>query len=416
MKVREEVPEVDSKPTAIKFAGIQGFFWFTMATGGFVSAYLLSLGYSALQIGIVNALNACFALIAAPLWGLVSDRFRSARNVFLFVICTAIALCFFIPSAARITMFGLPLTFLLIPCMSFFREPADGLLDSWAVTNSYKHGWNSKYDFIRCAGSLGWVVACIGVSFLVKKTGYETIFHIAPLCLIPLAVLILTTHDVETFPDGRKSLTFKELEIGSLFKSYHYICFLILVLCAAMANNCAYNFIPYLMKNLGLDTTKYGLVIAWRAFSEIPALLICRKLRKKVPLQYLIMASTCLFIVEKFLSPMATSLPGLIFSNTFQGLGNGMFMSACVNYIYILAPGQLKATAQTVYKGTVCLANILCNLIGGMLVGSIGIRSYYDICGCIIIVGAVLFIVLFNVGDRILKIKRPTHIGYDALQ
>ena len=280
----------------------------------------------------------------------------------------------------------------------------DGLLDSWIVSSSYKQGWNSQYDLVRCAGSVGWAVANIGVIFLVAKTGYGMTFRIAPLCLIPLLILVLTNHDESAPSDGRKSLTLRELQVGSLFKSYRYICFLVLVLCLAMANNSAFNFIPYLMKNLGLDTTKYGLVSAWRALTEIPALLICRKLRNKVPLQYLIITASCLCLAEKFISPMATSLYGLVLSNSFQGLGNGMFMSACVNYIYILAPGQLKATAQTVYKGTICLANILGNLIFGMLVGRIGISRVYDVCGYTITIGVALFVFLLFIG---LKQNKP---------
>jgi len=412
VNMEEDAAKTDGKQAYVaKFAGIQGSFWFTLAMAGFTSAYLLSLGYSALQIGIINALNALFAIVAAPLWGLVSDRFRSVKKVFLMVICAAVVLCFFVPSAAKITLLGLPLTFLLIPVMSFFREPADGLLDSWIVTNSYRRGWNPRYDYVRCAGSVGWAVANIGAISLIGKAGFEIAFRIAPLCLAPLLILVLTSRDGDVPAAGGKALSLRELEIGSLFRSYHYICFLILVLCLAMANNSAFNFIPYLMKNLGLDTAKYGWVSAWRALMEIPALLLSRRLRKKVPLQYLIVAASCLCLTEKFLSPMATGLSGLIFSNTFQGLGNGMFMSACVNYIYILAPGQLKATAQTVYKGTVSLANILGNLIGGALVGSIGIRSVYGVCGVTITLGVGLFIFLMKAGDRLMKRKNPAPAG-----
>ena len=64
----------------------------------------------------------------------------------------------------------------------------------------------------------------------------------------------------------------------------------------------------------------------------------------------------------------------LVFA-AFYGLGNGAFLGTGTNYIYELAPVELRATAHSLFISVAQISGILGNLLGGVLFDTIGGKS-----------------------------------------
>lgn len=78
-----------------------------------------------------------------------------------------------------------------------------------------------------------------------------------------------------------------------------------------------------------------------------------------------------------------------------------MFIGCSSNYVYSLAPDHLKATAQTLAGSVSSLADIIGNLLGGYLLDAMGVRSFYTVCGGLILGAALFFLASFALGARL---------------
>ena len=157
------------------------------------------------------------------------------------------------------------------------------------------------------------------------------------------------------------------------------------------------------MKSVGADTEKYSILLAYRALFEIPFLLLMVKLRKRFPLKYLIMAAASFMAVECLcFSLFANSFLTILLFCTFFGLGNGLFLGSALNYIYDLAPDNLKASAQAFFVAVQSTAGILGNLIGGVVFDAIGAKLFYFSVFCLYLISIAIF-----AGSFLIRRKAP---------
>src|SRR5699024_1856280 len=123
-----------------------------------------------------------------------------------------------------------------------------------------------------------------------------------------------------------------------------------------------------------------------------PFLLLMVRLRRRFPLQVLVIFSPLLMAMECLgFALFARNLPGMLFCCTFYGLGNGLFIGSSLNYVYELAPAHLKASAQAFFVAVSSVAGILGNLFGGALFDALGAYSFYILVGGLFLLSALIF-------------------------
>lgn len=385
------------------FSGVEFTYWFAAAATGYLTVLLQGQGMSSTQVGVINAVNSAVAILAAPFWGTISDKMRSIRRVLILCLAVGALMWAVIPATLQIDLGPFPLAFLLIPIGGFFRMPAGSLKDSWVVQNANVHGLN--YGAMRLWGSISYAIMAIALSAILPHTGVECTFYIYGIATIPLLLLAWYIKD-----DGQKvkSVSFREMQIGRLFKDYYFVTFLIFSVALNMPTNTAMSFFPYLIDAVDGDTAQLGLVMGYKAILEIPVLLAMARLRKRFPLPVIISGAAVMFMTESLLYSVATNMTSLVFISTFHGLGGGILIGAASNYVYSLTPEGLKATAQTVYGSMNSLAGIVGNLLGGYLMDVIGVQRFYFVAGLVMVFAFVFFLVSFPVGTKLLKKPLPT--------
>ena len=76
----------DSGRQALVLTGINSVFWFAWAFGSYQTIYLQQAGFTASQLGVLNALTSIFSIASVAFWGMVSDRMGSLRKVLILVL------------------------------------------------------------------------------------------------------------------------------------------------------------------------------------------------------------------------------------------------------------------------------------------------------------------------------------------
>jgi PPP family 3-phenylpropionic acid transporter len=399
------------------YAGLEFSYWMAIAAADYLVVLLQQNGFTSSQIGRLNAINSLVAIISGPLWGMLADRWHSPRKAFLLTMSAGSLLWALLPLSVHIQVPGIPLLapFVIAAASTLFRTPANALQDTFVVQKCVIE--SVDYSAVRSFGSFSFAAFAIVLSLALPAIGVESSFYIYALLTIPV-VLLMARQTVATSgsgvanpsPPSRVRHTIsqaKGIHLGALFRNYYFVTFIIFAFLLYLANSVSYFFLPFLLHETGSDSSLYGLVSGFKAFVEIPVLLLMVRIRKRFSLPAVVMASSLLLGLQFFLFAHAGGLVEILIWSILQGLGGGLLIGAATNYVYALSPPDLTSTAQTVYASVCSLAGIIANIAGGAIIDSLGIRAFYRI-----IAADTLFALLFlggtlAVGLTILKKPLP---------
>ncbi|MDR1502627.1 MAG: MFS transporter, partial [Prevotella sp.] len=370
---------------------IEFLFWFAAATSTYLTVFLQKNGFTPSQVGLINAINAIVMVCATPFWGMAADKLGSIRKVFVFCTFVGLLAWIIIPASLKIIIGPLLLLYLIIPFGSFFRMPANSLLDSFAVQYAEKNKF--AYGNARLWGSISFAVMNITLSMVLPYVGIESSFYMYGIASLPLIIIIWRMKDADSYSsEEHKKVSLKEMKLGGLFKNYYYVTYLVFAIIMLMPTNTSMVFLPYLVDNVGGDTVQLGLVSGYRALLEIPMLLLMKPLRKRYSLPVAIVLGCVFYCIENLLFSRANSFKEILFIMTFQGLGDGLIIGAATNYVYQMAPDNLRSTAQAI-NGTIgAIAAIIGSLVGGSVIMKTGVRNFYLISFVMILSAVVYFI------------------------
>lgn len=359
---------------ALILTGANSLFWLAWSFSSYQTVYLQEVGFSASQLGLLNALTSGVSVASLAFWGMVSDRIRSLRKVLITVLVGGAVLFALIPAIPT----GLPssplLLLTLIPVVYFFRGSMSPYAENLLVRNANELRLN--YGLLRSVGSFLFTAGGLAITALLPLVGVPSTFWLSGVMMIPVVILTLLAREPNAQP--AQSVPKEKLDLSQLFRNKSYVAFLVFGFLFYIAANCEASFFPYFIQGVGVPTDRYVVVLSYRAFLEIPFLLLMVKLRRRFSLGRLVVAAAVLMAVEcVFLGLFANSLMSILLCATFFGLGNGLFIGSSLNYLYELAPSHLKASAQAFFSAVSSVAGILGNLLGGLVFDAMGAKPFY---------------------------------------
>ena len=359
---------------ALILTGANSLFWLAWSFSSYQTVYLQEVGFSASQLGLLNALTSGVSIASLAFWGMVSDRIRSLRKVLITVLVGGAVLFALIPAIPT----GLPssplLLLTLIPVVYFFRGSMSPYAENLLVRNANELRLN--YGLLRSVGSFLFTAGGLAITALLPLVGVPSTFWLSGVMMIPVVILTLLAREPNAQP--AQSVPKEKLDFSQLFRNKSYVAFLVFGFLFYIAANCEASFFPYFIQGVGVPTDRYVVVLSYRAFLEIPFLLLMVKLRRRFSLGRLVVAAAVLMAVEcVFLGLFANSLMSILLCATFFGLGNGLFIGSSLNYLYELAPSHLKASAQAFFSAVSSVAGILGNLLGGLVFDAMGAKPFY---------------------------------------
>jgi len=378
-----------------RYSGLEFLYRFTFAANAYLTVFLQGRGMSASQVGLISAICSTMAILAAPVWGVVSDKLRSVRKAFLVLVAMGGLLWSLIPPSFGVALLGLNLGFIVIPLASFFTQPTNSLIDSWVVQSANRRRLN--YGAVRIWGSIGYAVMTVSLGALLPRIGVDSTFYALGLWAIPLFILCFVTPDDAA---ARKPLSLREMHVGRLFRNYYFVTYLVFSFLQQIPVSTVLTFLPYLMKETQVSVDLFGAVTGYRALLEIPFLLLMARLRKRISLPKILLGASLLYLVECFSYHFISGMWLLFLMQTVHGMAMGLKIGSASNYVYRLAPDDLKATAQTLNGSVNALASILGSLLGGYLLDALGVRQYYLLAAGMILVSALFFFGSLYLGKR----------------
>lgn len=376
----------------VRIALMECVFWFGFAFAQYQTVYLQGRGMSSSYIGTLNAIASLVAIFATTFWGMIADKINSIKKTFLMILVGSALFYGLIAVLPADFRYASIMFLIYCPFANFFKGPMNIQIDNFTVRNCAQHRIN--YGAVRSIGSLTFAIASLMLSaWIIPWLGVRSTFPLFSLFMILSIFIVLSIPD----PRIEKRREKKKLDPKALFRNHFYLVFIIYVFFVYIAFGAEFSFFSYYLADRGIKITNLGLVLALRAVMEMPMLLIMQRLRHRFPLKYMIVFGALLIGLEclglgLIAHKMSVILPFLM----LYGLGNGVNIGTISNYLYKLAPEDLRATAHSVFGAVTALSGVIGNLAGGFVLKSVGASNFYVILGSIIL-SAVLFFVFTTV-------------------
>lgn len=404
MSAESGTPSPQNRKAYWTLSGVEFSYWFAIAAGSFLTVFLQKRGARPNDVGFINGVNSLVTILATPFWGMMADRFRSIRKVFILCIIMGSVFWALIPAASRLNLGLLPFMYLIISLSCFFRNPSSSLLDAFVVQRSDID--RVTFTNVRLWGSISYAIMSIALSVILPHTGVNLSFYLFGLTFIPLIVIMASMKNADAGVVWKK-VSFKQMGLGRLFKNYYYISYLVFLVLMQAPLNASSAFLPYLLADVGSDTTRYGLLVGYKALLEVPVLIVMKQFRRKFPLPFALIIAGFLNGIDALLYVRAGSLIQILLIQTSEGLASGLLIGASVNYVYSLAPEGLNSTAHTVAAAASAIAAIIGNVFGGILAVTFGIRGVYFVISVSLFISILYFFLSLLFGIKTLKKMLP---------
>jgi MFS transporter, PPP family, 3-phenylpropionic acid transporter len=332
----------------------------------YLAVYYQGLGLSLATIGALTAMGAGIQLIAAPAWGMLSDRLRGspivvpAASLTAAAGATVVALApgpAWIPVGVAIAAVGLAGILPVLDARALDAVGAD----------------RDRYGRVRAWGSAAFIVSAWLVGALIDRAGNRSLFVVYLPALAALAVVGATLR-----PAAEARVIHRFAGIRAVLATRPVARLLLAMLLTWSALMAVNSFFSIYLLSLGAPGALVGTAWGLGALVEIPLMWAYPALAARFGPERLLIAGASALAVRAVGTVLVTDPTIAVGLMVFSGIGFAFVYVGAVTYVSRRTPPGTAATAQGLLTATSFgLASIVGAGIGGSIAGILGIRGMY---------------------------------------
>ncbi|MCX7970218.1 MAG: MFS transporter [Negativicutes bacterium] len=325
-------------------------------------------GVSATGLGALMAVYTCSAIAGQYLLGFLCDKIGARRPVYIAII---IAVAAAIASFPRWT--GQAALYAVMAAIGFLQSPLSAIIDSWIFHFLARSRAEKRYGTIRLFGSLGWALNALFTAFLINKFGFTVIFYICAGYAAALVAAAAITPDARPVAAEKEGIRLRTA-LGRLLRVKSYVFIVAVAFLLFMGEQTAYNFVALLMKDSGGDVIMLGFNYLFSAGSEVPTMFLSVWLLRRWSAKRVLTAAVVAYALRFIIILLFRTPQAVVVAAVCEGIGYGLFITSFRNYIYAVAPPELRTTAMAVSDAVYLnVAVIIGGTAGGVLIDAFGI-------------------------------------------
>lgn len=325
---------------------LAGFYFFYYATVGaylpYWAPYLEARGFSPAEMGLAFGLMGITRSFVPLLWGWWSDHARSRMELVRWATVGSLLVFLFIPFSETkfwIGAFMVGYSFFWHALLSQFETVAlDHLSDG-----------RGDYSKIRLWGSVGFVVAVLGLGPLLDWTG---------MLPLPWFVAVLWFSMVAAawkVPDAPKHAAVTEqipVSLWVVLKRPEVLALLAVCLLSQMSFTPYYNFFTLFLERHGYSRSFAGFLWALGVVAEIGMFMVMGRMIQRVGARRLMVIAMAATALRWLLTATLVDwLAVLILVQLAHALSFGAYHAVAVQYVQRLFPRALQGRGQALYNG-----------------------------------------------------------------
>ena len=343
-------------PPATIGSAYYGFFWPMVAIyAPYFNVYLLELGFSGAQIGLLAAVFPLFALVVAPALSALADRRGWRLRLLQISLVGWAAVLLLYPFLSGFAAF-----LLLVIVESAMRSPSLPIADGVIARMATRHRLN--YGDMRLWGSFGFAAVSILSGMIWQQVGYRVMFVAAAVAVLPALVVARKLEEGElAVGNGRRSILFLAQDKGLLIL---YVSAFLL----GMALFSTFIFGGVFITQLGGSETHIGLLFGLSALAEVPIMRRSGMIIQRLQGPQTLLLAMFILVIGLLGFALAWSPWMLILAGVVKGIGYGLLFVVLVQLLNERAPEGWSSTAQSVFQAAFLgLAPLLTSALSGYI-------------------------------------------------
>jgi len=356
----------------------------------YLSIMVRDLGYSPVWVGVLLGIFEGSAIAGPFVFGYWADKSGNFRSP-LIVSCVLPVL-----AVIPLVLWIHPIvSAILLAVLAFGFRSTSSLLD--AIT-TVRIGKSGNYGKIRAFGSMGFIIFVLFLQltpFFKPDNAKHIAFWIVVTSLTAIICLFfLRCATFDAVEHEREKSNVKEKEKGIPLLSVYFIGGFAIIFLCRFAMSSVYTFFPlYLTETLKWDAV--GLMFALSSASEVPFMFLSVMLIRRFGALPLLALSAGGIALRLLLWAVFPFKPVIIAGQLLHCLCYGVYHPAAVQFISSVFPAEKRGVGMPVYLALGSgLPALIGNMIGGVIVESIGYRPLFAVYAGIAGVAVLIFFVM----------------------
>ena len=346
-------------PAMLPYWRLSGYYFFYFAFIGafspYFTLYLQSLAFSAADIAILMSLMQVMRVVAPNLWGVLADRIGVRMPIVRLSAAASLAgfAAFF-----QTTSFGG--IFAAMAVMAFFWSAALPLVES--LTFGHLAGQTSRYGSIRLWGSVGFIVAVLGIGHALTWLPVDSQLWMTAMLLGGIFVFSLSVPEAPTPPHHHGTPGLRAVLARAEVRALLGGCFFM-----SAAHGALYVFYSIFLVDAGYSKALVGWMWTLGVVAEIGVFMLMPRLTARFSLRLiLLVAYACAVARFLMIGWGVASIAVLAVAQMLHGATFGAYHAASIGAINRWFPGRLQARGQALYGSISFGAG---GMLGGLLSG-----------------------------------------------
>lgn len=331
------------------------YFGFVGAFSPYFTLYLQSLQFTAADIAILMSLMQVMRILAPNLWGWLAER---VGVPVLIVRLSAVA---------SLTGFGLFFLtaefagiFVGMALMAFFWSAALPLIES--VTFSHLGDQGHRYASIRVWGSVGFIVAVLGIGHALEDLQITATLWMTALVLAGIVLCAFLVPDTAPPAVQRVPMSLRQVLARAEVRALLGACFFM-----SAAHGALYVFYSIHLVDNGYGKAFVGWMWTLGVVAEIVVFLFMPRLIKRYTLRAMLLVSFAAAVLRFLLIGWGVgNFALLVLAQLLHGATFGAYHAAAIAAINQWFPGKLQSRGQALYGSLSFGAG---GMFGGLLSG-----------------------------------------------
>jgi len=363
---------------------IAGFYFFYFAFVGmfapYWSLYLKSIQFDAVEISILLSVQPVMRMLAPNLWGWLADR--TGKRLMVVQLAALGGVICYLGVFFTTNFFGM---LLVLATMSFFWSASMPLVEATTLTYLGKN--TSHYGRIRSWGSVGFIIAVVGLGFAFDYISIQWLLWaglFSMLGILFFSRLIPPTTVLAHHTDRQP--------IMSIVLHPPVLALLVACFLMSVAHGPYYTFFSIYLVEQGYAKSAVGMLWALGVICEIGAFFLIPRLTKRFTLHQILMLSfSCAVLRFLLIAWCVNSLGLLLIAQALHAATFGAFHAAAVALIHHYFQGRHQSKGQALFGSfTYGAGGMLGSLVSGPIWQSYGASVLYSGSAVMALLGLLL--------------------------
>lgn len=360
---------------------IAGFYFFYYAFIGmfapYWSLYLQSIGFNAVEIGILMSIQPVMRMLAPNLWGWLADH--SGRRLLVVQVAASLSALFYLGVFFTTSFWGM---LLVLGLMSFFWSASMPLVE--ATTLSYLGKNTGSYGRLRSWGSVGFIVAVVGLGYAFDYIAISWLLSAGLICELGILIFSRQLPETQVLAHHTDQQSVRQILFQPRVLALFGACFLM-----SAAHGPYYTFFSIYLVEHGYAKSAVGSLWALGVICEIGIFILMPRLTHRYGFTHVLIASFALAVLRFMLIGWCVDfLLLLLIAQVLHAATFGAYHAASVGLVHEIFQGRHQSKGQALFGSlTYGAGGVLGGLISGPIWQIYGASALYSCSAAMALLG-----------------------------